>query len=330
MEKRKTLIAVTFTTNGSPEPELSDIIGFAETLTEAEAYNVKVWVLGRDVETAAEKISALCAFPVEAFLIPNAPDYVCDIHGVFLAEKIKAEAPDIVCAAHTSRGGEWAPYAAAMVGAGCITGVDAVQISDGQPLFLKDLYGGKVKGRYMAEADFTVITIMPGCFRSGNESKHGKAAVTSTLFEMSSSRTVFKGIKAAKADTSGITQADILVAVGNGIGDEENIEWIHRLAGIFQRAAVAGSRIVCDRGWLTYDKLVGVTGATVNPKLYIACGISGASQHVAGMRGSGMVIAVNTDKRAPMFSEADICIQEDVVGFIQAVLEQSGANEKHE
>ncbi|MBT3258785.1 MAG: electron transfer flavoprotein subunit alpha/FixB family protein, partial [Deltaproteobacteria bacterium] len=81
-------------------------------------------------------------------------------------------------------------------------------------------------------------------------------------------------------------------------------------------AAVAGTRIVCDRGWLGYNGQVGVTGASVSPDLYLACGISGASQHVTGMRGSGFVIAINTDPHAPMFNEADICIVENVIHFI--------------
>ena len=87
------------------------------------------------------------------------------------------------------------------------------------------------------------------------------------------------------------------------------------------KAAVAGTRILCDRGWLGYHLQVGVTGATVAPALYVALGISGASQHVMGMRASGFVIAVNSDRQAPIFNEADVGIVEDITSFIPLVLE---------
>ena len=84
---------------------------------------------------------------------------------------------------------------------------------------------------------------------------------------------------------------------------------------------VAGTRIVCDRGWLDYDRQVGVTGVTVTPALYIACGISGASQHVMGMRGSGFVVAINTDPQAAICAEADVCIVEDLKTFLPMLLD---------
>ena len=132
----------------------------------------------------------------------------------------------------------------------------------------------------------------------------------------SPTRTRYLGSGQSSADTSDISAAPIIVAVGNGIGDEENMELIHHLAGLLPKAAVAGTRIVCDRGWLGYSRQVGVTGASVAPALYIACGISGAPQHLVGMRGAKFVIAINTDPHAPIFNEADIGIVEDITRFI--------------
>ena len=130
------------------------------------------------------------------------------------------------------------------------------------------------------------------------------------------------GIKQAEADTSGISEADVLISAGMGIGDEENLEFIYALADLFPKSAVAGSRIVCDQGWLEYKCQVGVTGATVSPGLYIACGISGAVQHVSGMRGSGFIVAINTDPAAAIFHTADVCIVEDLKTFIPAFMEE--------
>jgi len=110
------------------------------------------------------------------------------------------------------------------------------------------------------------------------------------------------------------------VAAGRGVGEKENLEIIYQLAALFSKAAVAGSRIVCDMGWLEYQRQVGVTGTTVSPQLYIACGISGAVQHVMGMRNSEFIVAINKDPSAAFFQTADICIVEDLADFIPAFI----------
>jgi electron transfer flavoprotein alpha subunit len=128
------------------------------------------------------------------------------------------------------------------------------------------------------------------------------------------------GIKQANTDTAGIGDANVIVAAGNGIGEKENLDFIHQLAALFAKSAVAGSRIVCDMGWLGYQCQVGVTGTTVSPQLYIACGISGAVQHVMGMQGSEFIVAINKDPSAAIFQVADICIVEDLTAFIPAFI----------
>ena len=122
-------------------------------------------------------------------------------------------------------------------------------------------------------------------------------------------------------DTAGISEADVIVAAGQGFGEEENLELARQLAAVFPKSAIAGSRIVCDLGWLGYGCQVGVTGATVSPRLYIACGISGAVQHVTGMRGSGFIVAINKDPAAAIFQMADVCVVEDLITFIPILLE---------
>ena len=109
--------------------------------------------------------------------------------------------------------------------------------------------------------------------------------------------------------------------MGKGIGEGEGLDLIYRFADLFPKSAVAGSRIVCDRGLLAYGQQVGITGATVTPDLYIACGISGSSQHLAGMSGSEFIVAINTDADAPIMKAADVCVQEDMIGFIPMVID---------
>jgi electron transfer flavoprotein alpha subunit len=121
--------------------------------------------------------------------------------------------------------------------------------------------------------------------------------------------------------------AEVIVAAGMGIGQREHLKWIDRLASLFPKASVGGTRLVCDRNWLGYDHQIGVTGATVAPALYIACGISGAAQHRMGMRGAGFVVAINSDPHAPIFAEADVCIVEDLVAFIPQVIKACRSDE---
>ena len=104
--------------------------------------------------------------------------------------------------------------------------------------------------------------------------------------------------------------------------EEENLQLIRNLASAIPQSVVCGSRPVIDLGWLTYDRQVGVTGATVTPDLYLACGISGAAQHTGGMKGSGFIVAINADPMAAIFNLSDICIVEDLATFIPVLLEK--------
>ena len=128
------------------------------------------------------------------------------------------------------------------------------------------------------------------------------------------------GVAAAEAQDLDLTLADVVVCAGRGVGSAENIGMIRSLAALFPKSAVACSRPVCDLGWMDYRHQVGLTGRTVAPKLYIACGVSGAAQHLAGMRGAGFVVAVNKDPHAAIFQVADVGVVEDLAAFIPLLI----------
>ncbi|MEK6653864.1 MAG: electron transfer flavoprotein subunit alpha/FixB family protein, partial [Thermodesulfobacteriota bacterium] len=117
-----------------------------------------------------------------------------------------------------------------------------------------------------------------------------------------------------------LAAAEVIVSAGRGIGGEENIELLRRLASLFSRAAIGASRSVCDAGWLSCRYQIGQTGKTVSPRLYIACGISGALQHLAGMRGSQCIVAVNRDPQAAIFRVADVAVVEELVSFLPLLI----------
>ncbi|MCG6878602.1 MAG: electron transfer flavoprotein subunit alpha/FixB family protein [Deltaproteobacteria bacterium] len=302
---------------GYVDPELYDLIAFGRKLQALRGGAMGIWILGDAVDKAAQDMAEQVGLPVTVVQDQRLGAYLNETYCAVLTQEMEALHPAFVCTAHTSRGWEWAPALAARAGAGCICGVDGLVEFQGRLCFQRDLYGGKVKGLYASSADTTVITVQPGIFKFEPSAEASPAApLIHKDVSWPSGRTRYLGSKKAEADSTHITSAPIIVAVGNGIGERENMELIHRLAKLFSHAEVAGTRILCDRGWLEYNRQVGVTGASVSPALYLACGISGASQHVRGMRGARFVIAINTDPGAPMFNEADICIVEDIVSFI--------------
>ena len=128
------------------------------------------------------------------------------------------------------------------------------------------------------------------------------------------------GLLPAPDEAADLAAAEVIVSAGRGIGGEENIELLRRLASLFSRAAIGASRAVCDAGWLPCRYQIGQTGKTVSPRLYIACGISGALQHLAGMRGSQCIVAVNRDPQAAIFRVADVAVVEELVSFLPLLI----------
>ncbi|MDQ1336920.1 MAG: electron transfer flavoprotein alpha subunit [Thermodesulfobacteriota bacterium] len=311
--------------NGRVHPETDELVAFGRRLQALRAGAIGVCIVGGDVNVAAREIAQRHSVPVTAIQAAGFSHYLSEPYVAVLTEEIEAVKPAFVCAPHTSQGWEWAPAVAARIGAGCICGVDGITECQGRLCFQKELYGGKVKGLFSVSTTTTVISVMPGIFTiKPAPPPCPPGPVTYKEAAWRPAQTRYVGTRQAGVDASDITAAPIIVAVGNGIGSPENIALANRLARRLPKAAVAGTRVVCDRGWLGYDRQVGISGASVAPALYIACGISGASQHVMGMRGARFVIAINTDPRAPIFNEADICIVEDIIRFIPLIEEACG------
>jgi electron transfer flavoprotein alpha subunit len=187
--------------------------------------------------------------------------------------------------------------------------------------FQRPVHGGRFLAETVSLTDGTVVTIQPGAFRELETWPPGKGSLELLSRPFPSSGTEVLGTKAAAQQDASVAEAEVIVAAGRGIGKQENLKLIHDLAALFPRSAVGGSRPLCDQGWLRYSQQVGLTGATVSPRLYIACGISGAYQHLAGMRESAFIVAINQDRRAAIFDWADVGIVEDLETFIPLLIE---------
>jgi electron transfer flavoprotein alpha subunit len=256
---------------------------------------------------------------------PELRSYEAERYLAILTDQISALAPKLVLMGHSSQGMDLAPALAGRLGMPLVT--DCIKITGtGQAFEVERLcYGGKiVESLVLRPAPTTVLTLQAGAF-SHLQAKAASVETKQQVVELAGlkprhPRQFLGYLVAAVADVD-ITAADILVSVGRGIGSPENISLAQALADAIG-ATLSCSRPVADAGWLPQSRQVGTSGKTVRPKLYIALGISGAFQHLTGMKGSDTIIAVNKDPRAPIFQVATYGIVDDVLEVLPALTER--------
>jgi len=247
-----------------------------------------------------------------------------DIAWKSIEHAIYKVSPEIIITSHNTFGMSFLPQLAIHMNATCITGVKKITQNHGKLFYTRYIWNGKFEAQVFSEKKITAISILPGYFVSQqkSETKHGikhHSKVSSRI----KTPIVLKTISRPPVTDARFDNADVIVAAGQGIGKAENIENIKMFSKIFQQSTIAGSRPLIDMGWLPYKYQVGITGQTVAPNLYIACGISGSSQHIAGMRNSKFIVGINSDPNAAIFNVSDLCIVDDCLEFIDKVLDIS-------
>lgn len=302
-------------------PVTFELIAFASRLQQAKSSAIQVLIVGAEIQRLAQEIADKSGLDVAGFEIPAMPDYNGELYNRVLAEYFLADRPLYVCIAHTSLGSDFGPALAMDLKGACICGIEDVLTFDDGVCFARPVYGGKLSALIRPLTAASVLTIQPGIFKPDQQSaqQSGRVVIRKVAAKARHRRSM--GVKPMAIASKGIAEAEVVVAAGQGIGDRDNLDLINQLAAIFAKSAIAGSRIVCDLGWLEYSCQVGVTGATVSPQLYLACGISGAIQHISGMRGSDFIVAINKDPAAAIFQVADICVVADLRSFIPTLIE---------
>jgi len=249
-----------------------------------------------------------------ALLSPYTPDG----YTAALQQFIAAESPDTIVFPHTYQVRDYAPALAACLGRVLIGDVTA--INDG-PVFVRSLMQGRLSGSYKSAGAPSLISVQSGAFRAEEtQSSPAEISTFTPTIEASQIRTrpgePFRGT----AQTVDLGSAPMIVAVGRGIREEGNLNLVQDLAASIG-AELAASRPICDNGWLPIERQVGSSGQTVAPKLYLAVGISGAIQHLVGMKGSQCIVAINKDPEAPIFEVADYGIVGDLFEVVPALTE---------
>jgi electron transfer flavoprotein alpha subunit len=313
----KDIVVIAEHSGGQIRPVTYELVAFAKKLQRATgSAPIRVILLADDPKGLAQELADNTGLDVTAMQLTGMRYYSGEVYTYALAKHFANLHPSFVCIAQTSQGSDYAPALAVKLDAACICGVGEITEHKGHICFARALYSGKIIARLKPMSETAILTVQPGIFKADANTGGGSGSVTILETPAKNRQSRSLGIKQADTDTAGIGDARVIVAAGNGIGEKENLELIHQLAALFAKSAVAGSRIVCDMGWLGYQRQVGVTGTTVSPPLYIACGISGAVQHVMGMQGSEFIVAINKDPSAAIFQMADICIVEDLTVFI--------------
>ena len=318
----QTIVIIAEIFDGVIRPVTHELVCFAETLQDLRSASIKILVLGEDVEIVATDLAQTSGKDVLGIEAPQLSQYNGQVYQSVLYTLFKENAPDYICTAHSSQGWDFAPGLAVRLKANCITGVTRVSEREETICFSRDIYGSKVNADIRTSTSTTILTIQPGCFHWNPRSnqKPGVVNIISVSTDPLASHTLSTHMH--QASDLDLSQAKVIVSAGRGIGDEENLKLIQQLAAAIPQSVVCGSRPIIDQGWLSYDRQVGVTGATVSPDLYLACGISGAAQHVSGMQGSAFVVSINTDPMAAIFNHSDICIVEDLSAFIPVLIEK--------
>jgi len=244
----------------------------------------------------------------------------CDTLTEILSEIVKEENPDVVLLANTPMAKDIAPRIAGRLGLGCVSDVTGISKDDGKIIYTRPAYGGTILEHIVVDGT-AVVTIRNGSFPKPEAGF--KAEVTEKTIEVQADVVKAKIIDRVKeiSESVNLEEAEVIVSGGRGLGSEENFKLVEELARVLG-GVVGATRPAIENGWIPRTHQVGQSGKIVSPKLYIACGISGATQHTSGMSSSNYIVAINKDEEAPIFEIADVSIVGNVNEILPVMIEE--------
>ena len=283
-------------------------------------------VIGQGVAALADELGGYQLD--EVLLVENAllEKYTPDGYSIALKQVIEQAKPDLVLFPHTYQVRDFAPKLAASMGKGMIGDCVGYRYEGGKLVFVRQMFQGRTAADVVFQGDAPwFASFQAGAFRADLAAKksNGKAAMKPVGVELKPEQIRTKPLELFREAKQAVdlTQAPILVSVGRGIKVPENIPLAEKLAKAMG-GELSASRPICDEGWLPMDRQIGSSGQTVSPKLYLALGISGAIQHVVGMKGSRCIVAINKDQNAPIFEIADYGVVGDLFEIVPALTEE--------
>ena len=260
----------------------------------------------------------VATFGIPVIFIEAATD--CDTLTEVLSETVKEQNPDIVLLANTTLSKDIAPRIAGRMCLGCVSDVVGMNKTDGKVIYTRPAYGGTILEHIQVEGT-AVVTVRKGSFLKPEAISN--AGVTEKKVEIPASVVKAKIVDIVKeiCESVNLEEAQVIVSGGRGMGNEENFKLVEELARVLG-GVVGATRPAIENGWISRTHQVGQSGKIVAPKLYIACGISGATQHTSGMSGANYIVAINKDEEAPIFDIANIAIIGNVTEILPVMIEE--------
>lgn len=305
-----------------------ELLGKARELADIRAQEVIAVLVGHEVKHMVDELYHYGADKVVISDDPTLEIYMTEPYAKVVTEIIQNETPEICMFGATAIGRDLAPRVAARIETGLTADCTSLEIDEenNNLLMTRPAFGGNIMATIICPDHFPQMsTVRPGVMKlmEKDESRQGQLSIhESDLSVLSGDFKILEVVKMVK-EKKNIEEANILVSAGRGIGSKENLTLLEELAETLG-GVVSASRAIVDQGWVDHDAQVGQTGKTVRPDLYIACGISGAIQHLAGMEEAELIIAINKDPNAPIFDVADVGIVGDVKKVVPELTKQLG------
>lgn len=306
---------------GQVSPVTRELIGRARTLADGAGGNVQALVLAADADALAGQLGGLGVDGACCVSSPELTRYRTRPYVDAAAAVIRKSTPMAVLVGATTNGREFAASLAAALDAGIASDCTEVDFADGGIVAKRPVYGGRLLEVVESSGSGPwIVSVRPRAYSDPGAGSGAAPSVTQEAAEIPAEAldAEILGFEASEGESVNLTDADIIVSGGRGIQDPSNFAMIRELADALG-GAVGASRAVVDAGWIPYPHQVGQTGKTVRPKLYVAVGISGAIQHLAGMKTSETIVAINKDAAAPIFKLATWGLVGDALQVVPAL-----------
>ena len=302
-----------------------ELLGQARELADRLGLSAVAVLLGHDVRGLAPLVGQSGADTIYLAESPLLATYNPDAYAPVLVGLLRRQRPSIVLWGATDQGRDLAPRVAASLGTGLASNCTRVDLNDDDLLVMtRPVYGGKASCDVVCpQARPQMAVIQPGAMpaRRPEAGREGQVVSVDVTISPDSLRLRLEEVISIPPSALDVTEAEMIVAGGRGVGSEEGFHLVEQLAHL-TGATVAASRPVVDAGWAPHERQVGLSGKSVAPRLYIACGISGANHHVVGMRDSRAVVAIDQDPYAPIFQIADVKVVGDLHQVLPALIER--------
>ncbi|GAB7011057.1 electron transfer flavoprotein subunit alpha/FixB family protein [Halorubrum trueperi] len=314
------VLAVTEHRRGDVRDVSYEIATAARQLADETGGDVHLAVIGGDVDTVADQVNREGVDAIHT--VDEGEEFNHDIY-TQAVEQLYAELdPQFLLAPNSVNGMDYVPASAEGLDLPLVT--DAVDLEyNGNLTVTREQYGGKVETTIDVAEDNAVVTIRPAEWAQAEGAGDADVQAFDADIDESQIKTAITGYEEVASGDVDISEAEFLVSIGRGIEEEENLQLIEALVEATD-ATLSSSRPIVDSGWLPKNRQVGQSGKVVTPDVYIAIGISGAVQHVAGMKGAETIIAINTDPNAPIMDIADYAIVDDLFDVVPPLIEEFG------